>query len=60
MAYNTFKIIQFVSICAIDVDGMNSHGYYMVEFIYSKYNLQENKTIYGQVIESGELVENWR
>ena len=58
LVYNTFKIIQFCSIGAIDTDGMNSYGYYMVEFIYSKQNHQKNKTIYGKVIESGELVEN--
>ena len=48
------------SIGAIYAEGKHSHGYYMVEFLFSLYTLQENKTIYGKMIYSGELVSNGR
>ena len=32
----------------------------MVELTYSPYTLQENKTIDGQALDSGELVKNGR
>ena len=53
---NTAKIIQVGSIGFIDADDRHSHGFYMVEFISSPYNLQENKTIDRKWIDYGGLV----
>ena len=55
---NKVQTIEIGSIGAIDSDIRNSNGYYMVGLESSPYTLQGNKTIYGQVIESGELIAN--
>ena len=55
---NALKMIQVVSIGAIDSDYIHSYGYYMVELKSSTYTLQEYKTIDGQVIDSELLVAN--
>ena len=53
---NTSQTIQVGSVGYLDADNRNSHGYYIVQFLSLPYNHQENKTIDGKVIESGELV----
>ena len=57
---NVAQTIQIESIGTIDTDSRKYHGYSMVEFSSSPYTLQENKTIDGQVMESGQLVSNGR
>ena len=41
---------------AIDADYSSYHGYYIINFSSSPYNLQEDLNIDGQVISSGEMV----
>ena len=57
---NTAQTIKVGSTGAVDSDDKNSYRYYIDEFSSSPYILQENKTIYGRFIESGELVFNGR
>ena len=53
---NTAQTIKVGSIDAISDYDRYSHGYKIVEFSSSPYTLQENKNIYGKVIDTGELV----
>ena len=55
---NTAQTIKVRSIVAIDSNDKHCHDYYMVDFVSSPYNLQENKTINGQVIDYGALLDN--
>ena len=48
---NTAQTIKVGSIGAIYADSKFSHGYYMLKFLYLTYNLQENKTIDGKVVD---------
>ena len=57
---NTAQTTKFVPTGAIYANNKHSHVYYMVVSSSSQYKLQENNTIYGQVIESDELVSNRR
>ena len=56
MVNKTSQTIQVGSIYAVDAGNRHSHGYYMVEFTSLTYNLQEDKSIDGKVIEPVELV----
>ena len=40
---------------AINTADITKNGFYVIQFISEKYTLQNNRTIYGQVISSGEL-----
>ena len=40
----------------IDADDSSCHGYYIIKFSSSPYTIQEDLSIYGQVISSGEMV----
>ena len=42
--------------CAIDADDYSCHGYYIIKFSSSPYTLQEDLSIDGQVISSGEML----
>ena len=41
---------------ANNTDDTTTNGLYVIQFLSEAYTLQNNKTIYGQVISSGELV----
>ena len=40
---------------AINTDDTTKNGFYVIQFISEAYTLQNNTTIYGQVISAGEL-----
>ena len=41
---------------AINTDETTTNGFYVIQFISEAYTLQNDTTIYGQVISAGELV----
>ena len=41
---------------AINTDDTTTNGLYAIQFISESYTLQNNTTMYGQVISAGELV----
>ena len=41
---------------AINTTDTSSNGFYVIMFTSGAYTLQENTTIYGQIITAGELV----
>ena len=55
---NTDRNIRSGLVGYVDADDRHSHGYYMIGFLYFPYNVQENKTIDRQVIESGKFLVN--
>ena len=42
--------------CVINTDDTATNGFYVIQFLSEEYTLQNNTTIYGQVISAGELV----
>ena len=40
----------------IDADDYTCHGYYIIKFSLYTYTLQEDLSIYGQVVYSGDMV----
>ena len=47
---NMYLIIMVGKYGAIDTDHFSWHGYYIIKFSSSKYTLQADLSIYGQVI----------
>ena len=57
---NIAQTIKFGSIIAINDYYWHSHSYYMFGITSYMYTFQENKTIYGKVMKSGEVLSNGR
>ena len=47
-------------ICSINADIKISHEHYLVEVTPLSYNIQDNPSVYVQIIESGEIVADDR
>ena len=56
ISYNMASLVQSFMYSAITTDYTTTNGFYLIQFILEVYTLQNNKTIYGQIISAGELV----
>ena len=52
---NMASLFQSVMYGVINTSGNTSNGFYVIQFISEAYTLQNNTTIDGKVISSGEL-----
>ena len=52
---NMASLVQSVMYGAINTQDTTENGLYVIQFISEAYTLQNNTTIYGQVISDGEL-----
>ena len=50
------SLVQLVMYGFINTDDNTKNGFYLIQLISEAYMLQNNTTIYGQVISAGELV----
>ena len=50
------SLVQSGTYSAVNTDDTTKNGLYVIQFISEEYMLQNNTTIYGQFISSGELV----
>ena len=50
------SLVQLDMYGAINIDDTTTNGFYVIQFLSYAYTLQNNTTIYGQVISAGELV----
>ena len=53
---NTSSLVQSGVYGAINKDDTTTNGFYVIQFLSDAYKLQNNTTIYGQVISDGILV----
>ena len=53
---NMASLVQSVMYSAIKTDDTATNGFYVIQFLPEEYTLQNNTTIYGQVIYAGKLV----
>ena len=53
---NMNSLLQLGKYSAISAVGKTTMGYYVIKYLSEPYQIQEDKTIYGQVIKAGELV----
>ena len=53
---NMALLVQSGMYGAINTADSTKNGFYVIQFISETYTLQNNRTIYGQVISSGGLV----
>ena len=53
---NMASLVQSVMYGAINKDDTTTNEFYVIQFISEAYTIQNNTTIYGQVISAGELV----
>ena len=52
------SLVQSVMYNAINIYDTTTNGFYVIKLISDTYTIQNNTTIYGQVISAGELVVN--
>ena len=50
------SLLESVKYVAINTTDMTTNGFYVIKFISEAYTLQDNTTIYGQIITVGKLV----
>ena len=53
---NIASLVQYNKYGAINIAYTTTNGYYVIKFISEAYTLQNNTTIHGQIISTGELV----
>ena len=53
---NMASLVESGTYGAINTTDTSTNGFYIIMFSSGAYTLQENKTIYGQIITAGELV----
>ena len=50
------SLVQSGMYSAINTDDTTANGFYVIQLIPEAYRLQNNTTIYGQIISAGEIV----
>ena len=55
---NMASLVESGKYGAINTTDTSTNGFYVIMFISDAYTLQENTTIYGQILIAGELVVN--
>ena len=53
---NMVSLVQLGMYGAINTYDTTTNGFYVIQFLSDEYTLQNNTSIYGQVIYAGELV----